>query len=51
MWRFVDGARTAGELYGRALVVLWAAHYARQEVLPRAEQQANLVGYASTSGR
>src|SRR3954468_16163630 len=45
MWRFLDGARTAGELYGRALVVLWAAHYAREEVLPGAEQRTNLVGY------
>jgi hypothetical protein len=33
MRKFVDGATTAGELYGRALCVLWAAHYAIDEVV------------------
>ncbi|MEA2128846.1 MAG: hypothetical protein QOJ85_1737 [Solirubrobacteraceae bacterium] len=36
LWRFVDGAKTAGELYGRALVVFAAEHYASQLVLPAA---------------
>lgn len=43
LWRFLDGARTAGELYGRALCVLWAARYARQEVLAGSEQRDRLV--------
>jgi hypothetical protein len=43
MWRFVDGARTAGELYGRALVVLWAAHYALDEVLAHGERRGRVV--------
>jgi hypothetical protein len=43
MWKFVDGATTAGELYGRALVVLWAAHYALQEVLPHSERRGRVV--------
>jgi hypothetical protein len=34
MWKFVDGARTAGDLYGRALVVIAAEHYASQLVVP-----------------
>jgi hypothetical protein len=28
MWRFIDGAKSAGELYGRALVVICAEQYA-----------------------
>ena len=28
LWKFVDGAKTAGELYGRALVVIAAEQYA-----------------------
>jgi hypothetical protein len=43
MWKFVDGATTAGELYGRALVVLWAAHYALDEVLPHGERRGSVV--------
>jgi hypothetical protein len=46
MWRFVDGASNAAELYGRALVVLWAADCALQEVLPRGDQQPTLVACA-----
>ena len=45
LWRFLDGARTAGELYGRALCVLWAARYARQEVLRGADQRSDLVDW------
>ena len=29
LWKFVDGAKTAGELYGRALVVIAAEQHAR----------------------
>jgi hypothetical protein len=43
MWKFVDGAKTAGELYGRALVVLWAAHYALDEVLAHGERRGRVV--------
>jgi hypothetical protein len=28
LWRYVDGAKSAGELYGRTLVVKAAEHYA-----------------------
>ncbi len=34
LWRYIDGAKTAGELYGRALVVIAAEHYASRLVLP-----------------
>jgi hypothetical protein len=43
MWKFVDGAKTAGELYGRALVVLWAAHDALDEVLAHGERRGRVV--------
>lgn len=33
LWKFVDGAGNAGELYGRVLVVFAAQHYAQQLVL------------------
>jgi ParB/RepB/Spo0J family partition protein len=38
LWRFLDGARTAGELYGRALVVLAAEQYASRLVLPASKR-------------
>lgn len=39
LWKFVDGAKTAGELYGRALVVIAAEQYALSRiVLPAAQQ-------------
>ncbi|RKQ92976.1 ParB/RepB/Spo0J family partition protein [Solirubrobacter pauli] len=34
LWRYIDGAKTAGELYGRALVVIAAEQYASRLVLP-----------------
>jgi ParB/RepB/Spo0J family partition protein len=42
MWKFVDGAATAGELYGRALCVLWAAHYAIEDVVPFAQRYSSV---------
>jgi hypothetical protein len=39
----LSGATTAGELYGRASVVLWAAHYALDEVLPVGERRGRVV--------
>jgi hypothetical protein len=38
LWKFIDGARTAGELYGRALVVIAAEQYASRLVVPSSQQ-------------
>ena len=38
LWKFVDGARTAGELYGRALVVIAAEQYACRLVVPQSQR-------------
>jgi hypothetical protein len=38
MPRFIDGAKTAGELYGRALVVIAAEQYASRLVIPTSQQ-------------
>jgi hypothetical protein len=38
LWRFLDRARTAGELYGRALVVIAAEQYASRLVLPASQR-------------
>jgi hypothetical protein len=38
MWKFVEGAKTAGELYGRALVVIAAEHYASRLVVPGSQR-------------
>jgi ParB/RepB/Spo0J family partition protein len=38
VWRFIDGARTASELYGRALVVIAAEQYASRLVVPASQQ-------------
>jgi hypothetical protein len=38
LWSFVDGARTAGELYGRALVVIAAEQYASRLVVPQSQR-------------
>jgi ParB/RepB/Spo0J family partition protein len=43
LWRFVDGAKTAGELYGRALVVFAAQHYATQLVLRASKRRASVL--------
>ncbi len=42
MWKFIDGARTAGELYGRALVVIVAEQYASRLVVPSSQQKPAL---------
>lgn len=49
LWKYLDGARTAGELYGRALVVIAAEHYASRLVLPAAQQHEPL-GWPSQKG-
>jgi hypothetical protein len=38
LWRFIDGAKTAGELYGRALVVIAAEQYACRLVVPSSQR-------------
>jgi len=43
LWRFIDGATSAGELYGRALVVFAAQHYASQLVLPASKRRSSIL--------
>jgi hypothetical protein len=38
VWKFIDGARTASELYRRALVVICAEQYASRLVVPASQQ-------------
>ncbi len=38
LWKFVDGAKTAGELYGRALVVIAAEQYATRLVVSASQR-------------
>ena len=38
LWKFIDGAHTAGELYGRALVVIAAEQYACRLVVPQSQR-------------
>jgi hypothetical protein len=38
LWRYVDGARTAGELFGRGLVIAAAEQYAARLVLPASQR-------------
>jgi hypothetical protein len=38
LWKFVDGAKTAGELYGRALMVIAAEQHANRLVLPASQR-------------
>lgn len=42
LWEYLDGARTAGELYGRALVVIAAERYASRLVVPSSQQREAL---------
>jgi ParB/RepB/Spo0J family partition protein len=43
LWRFVNGAKTAGELYGRVLVVFAAQHYATQLVLANSQRRGSVL--------
>ena len=43
LWRFIDGAKTAGELYGRVLVVFAAQHYASQLVLANSQRRGSVL--------
>jgi hypothetical protein len=38
LWTFIDAAKTAGELYGRALVVIAAAQHATRLVAPASQR-------------
>ena len=38
LWKYIDAATTAGELYGRALVVIAAEQYATRLVLPSSQR-------------
>jgi hypothetical protein len=38
LWKFIDGAKTAGELYGRALVVIAAEQHASRLVVPASQR-------------
>jgi hypothetical protein len=38
LWKFLDGAKTAGELYGRALVIIAAEQYASRLVLTASQR-------------
>ena len=38
LWKFIDGAKTAGELYGRTLVVIAAEQYATRLVVPASQR-------------
>ena len=43
LWKFVEGAKTAGELYGRTLVVFAAQHYAHQLALPTSQRRGSVL--------
>jgi hypothetical protein len=38
LWKYLDGAKTAGEIYGRALVVIAAEQYASRLVVPTSQR-------------
>jgi len=46
LWKFVEGGKAAGDLYGRALVVIAAQRYASRLVLPTSQQQPPLAWYS-----
>jgi hypothetical protein len=47
LWKFIDGAKTAGELYGRALVVIAAERHAASRVVLPATQRAHPQHFGS----
>lgn len=49
LWRYLEGASSAGELYGRALVVIAAEQYAARMVLP-ASQRGAAIHWGSRQG-
>jgi len=51
LWKFVDGAKRAGELYGRTLVVFACEHYANQLALPASQRGARCCRTRTTTAR
>jgi ParB/RepB/Spo0J family partition protein len=47
LWKFIDGAKTAGELYGRALVVIAAERHAASRVVLPAAQRSHPQNFGS----
>jgi len=43
LWKFLDGAKSAGELYGRAMVCFAAQHYAHQLVLAVSKRDSSAL--------
>ncbi|MEA2350423.1 MAG: hypothetical protein QOG86_1364, partial [Thermoleophilaceae bacterium] len=43
LWKFVAGAKTAADIYSRALVVFAAQHYASQLVLPTSQRRGSVL--------
>jgi len=43
LWKFIEGARSAGELYGRVLVVFAAQNYAHDLVLPASKRRGSAL--------
>jgi ParB/RepB/Spo0J family partition protein len=43
LWKFVEGAKSAGELYGRVLVVFAAQNYAHDLVLPTSKRRGSVL--------
>jgi ParB/RepB/Spo0J family partition protein len=43
LWKFIGGAKDARELYGRALVVFAAQHYAEQLILPQSKRRSSAI--------
>jgi len=43
LWKFVDGARSAGELYSRTMVVFASQHYAKQLVLAASKRRPSAL--------
>jgi ParB/RepB/Spo0J family partition protein len=43
LWKFVEGAKSASELYGRVLVVFASQHYAEQLVLPTSQRRSSVI--------
>jgi hypothetical protein len=46
LWKFVEGAKSAGELYGRVLVVFAAQNYAHDLVLPRSKRRGSVLPHS-----
>jgi hypothetical protein len=43
LWKFIGAAKTAGELYGRTMVVFACEHYANQLALPTSQRRGSVL--------